>query len=192
MEASSGDGECTITVTGDLEETIVHPQSVFSFTTEYWATEEDLRDTVEFLGEDNAGGSYEELVARGEPIIGWFLYNCVDPDDLGTGVIVLPTNETTSDQFPMGPGTYEVSGGLFDTTGPAATVISSFSATAEEQFGPVPGSGELVISRWDLQALEGTVAFDAVEAFPEGDPRTVNVKVEFTVVCSPQIHSACG
>jgi hypothetical protein len=188
----AGNGECTITVTGDIEDTIIYPQSVFTFSSDYWASEEQKRDIVEFLGEDNVGGSYEDLVARGEPFVGWFLYNCVDPEDAGAGVIVLPTNETSSDQFPMGPGTYEVTGGLFDTTGPEATVITSFAVTTEEQFEPVPGSGELVISRWDTEALEGTIGFDAVESFAEGEAREVNVMVEFTVQCSPGFHGVCS
>jgi hypothetical protein len=191
-ETSSGDGECTITVTGDLEETHVFPQSVFTFTSDHWATEDELREIIEFLGEDNTEGSYEELVARGEPIVGWFIYNCVDPDDLGKGVLVLPTNETTPDQFPMGPGTYEVTGGLFDATGTPGTVISSFGMDDEELFGTVDGSGELVISRWDTEALEGTVTFDAVEAFVEDEPREINVAVDFTVMCQPGFHSGCS
>jgi hypothetical protein len=184
-------GECTITVSGDVEDTIVYPQSVFTFTSDYWATEDELREIVEFMGEDNVGRSYDELVSRGEPIIGWFIYNCVDPDDPAGGVIVLPTNGTSPQQFPMGPGTYEVSGGLFDATGPVATVISNFGVSSEEQFDPVPGSGELTISRWDTEALEGTITFDGVESFAEGEPREINVMVEFTVMCSPVFHSAC-
>jgi hypothetical protein len=188
----TGGGECTITVTGGVEDTIVHAQSVFTFTSDHWTSEEDLRELVEFMGEDNVGGSYEEMVERGEPIVGWFLYNCVDPDDPSSGVIVYATNETGPDQFPMGPGTYEVSGGLFDAVGPVATVVSNFGVSAEEQFDPVPGSGELVISRWDTETLEGTIAFDGIESFAEGEPREINVMVEFTVICSPQFHSACG
>lgn len=94
--SGGGDGgECTINVSGDLEETIVYPQSAFTFASDYWASEEELREVIEFFGEDNSGGSYEEIVASGEPILGWFMFNCVDPDDPGSGVVVLPTNDTT-------------------------------------------------------------------------------------------------
>ena len=76
-------------------------------------------------------------------------------------------------------------------SGPAATAITNFGVSAEEQFDPVPASGELVITRCDTEALEGTLNFDGVESFAEDEPREITVKVEFTVTCSPQFHSIC-
>jgi hypothetical protein len=180
---------CTITVTGDLEETIEYPDS--QILSDYWSSEDELRDYVEFLGEDIAEGSYEELVARGEPIFGWFILTCFDPQDPGPGVQVFHTNATTSDQFPMGPGTYPVSGGLFDAVGPAGSVITNFALTVEEQFDPVPDSGEMVISRWDTSKLEGVITFDGVESLTEDAPRMVSVVVDFAFECAPT-HTGCG
>jgi hypothetical protein len=176
-------GECTITVTGDREDSWTFPQSQYTFLSDRWASEDELRETVEFLGEDAAGGTYDEIVARGEPILGWFFYNCVDPENLELGVLAYPTNATTGDDLPMGPGTYPISGGLLGADGPAGTMSASINLGDDTVFGLVEDSGEVVITHWDLERLEGTISFDAGELFTE-DGETISVHVEFTVVCS--------
>jgi len=188
-ESNTGGLGCTITVSGDLDATIEYPDS--QFLSDYWSSEDELRDYVEFLGEDIAEGTYEELVARGDPIFGWFILTCFDPQDPGPGVSVFHTNATTRDQFPMEPGTYPVSGGLFDAVGPTGSVITNFALTVEEQFDPVPNSGEVVISRWDGSKLEGVLTFDGVESLVEADPRMVSVVVDFAFECAPS-HTACS
>jgi len=192
-ETSSGSNTggigCAVTVSGDVDQTLDYPDS--QFLSDHWSSEEELRDYVEFLGEDIAEGTYDELVARGEPIVSWFLLTCFDPQDPGPGVQVFHTNATNRDQFPMEPATYPVSGGLFDANGPAGTVTTNLNLTLDDQFAPVPDSGEMVISRWDSSRLEGVLTFDGVETFPEGDARVVSVEVDFVFDCAPT-HTACG
>lgn len=186
--ASADVGECTITLTGDRNDTFTFPQSQFSLSTDYWMTDDDLQGVLDFL-DDESGDTLEDYVARGEPVLAWLLLNCVDPDDLQYGLLVANTNDNTNDDFPMGPGTFPVSGGLFSADGPTGTVIASLGL-GEEIYGTVEGSGELVISRWDRDRLEGTVTFHATEAFSEGDPLEVDVRMVFDYRCAVW-HSIC-
>ncbi len=181
-------GECTIVLSGDITESLTHPQSEYSFTSDYWLTADALQEALDFFDLDE---DYEDYVARGEPVTSWLLFNCVDRDNLENGVLVAATNTTNPDQFPLGPGTYPVSGGLFDADGPAGTVIANLGHD-DALFDTVEGSGELIISRWDGDRLEGTVSFEAYEIFTEGDPQEVSVRVDFTYRCHAPWHSACG
>jgi hypothetical protein len=150
--ASNDGSECTVTLAGDRDDTWTFPQAATSFSTDYWLSEEDLEETIEFLGAA-AGGTYDEIVERGDPII------------------------------PMAPGSYPISGGLFDADGPAGTFIASLSVDEEVLYGTVDGSGSLEITRWDLEAIEGSFTFEVREAFAEDDPEEITVRVDFSFVC---------
>lgn len=180
---SPSGGECTVVVTGDREETWTFEQNVYSMSSDYWMDEQELRDTVEFLGEDVTGGSYEEIVDRGEPIITFLSIGCVDADNLSQGALITPTNATRRTDFPMGAGNYPVSGGVFDANGPAATMIADFNVGPDELYGTVAGSGSLQITRRDLERIEGSYSFEAVEAFVD-QPRKVSVSVTFSFSCA--------
>lgn len=175
-------GECTIVVTGEREGTWTFPQSIYSISTDYWMSEDELRETVEFLGEDIAGGSYDELVERGEPVITFLSVGCSNADNLIEGGTVTHTNATLASDLPMGPGSYPIVGGFFDADGPASTVIGEFSLSNDEMYNTVGDSGSLEITKWDMGAIEGSFSFDAVEAFVD-DPREIRVTVEFSYVC---------
>lgn len=175
-------GTCTITITGDREETWTFGQSVYSVASDHWMSEDELRGTVEALGTEIAGGTYEELVDRGDPIITFLSTGCVNPDDLIHGATVTHTNLTKSSDLPMGPGTYPIIGGFFDASGPAASVIAEFAVSADELYGTVAGSGSLEITHWDLDRIEGSLSFDAVESFVDA-PREITVSVTFSYEC---------
>jgi hypothetical protein len=191
--AGGDDGSCTVTTSGDRQDSWTFPQAVTSFSTDYWLSEENLRETVEFLGEDIAGGSYDELVARGEPIITLLSISCSDPDNLIQGVLVTPGNATRAADLPMGPGSYPISGGLFDAGEvPAGAMIADFSVNEDELYGTLPDSGSLEITRWDLDRIEGSVSFDARQSFVDTDPKQVSVAVEFSFRCPGQgIFTRC-
>ena len=175
-------GTCTVTVTGDRTESWTFDQDITSFSSDYWLGEEQLRETVEFLGEEISGGSFEEIVASGRPVITFLSLSCSNPQDLVQGALVTHTNATRADDLPMAPGSYPISGGLFDAEGPAGTVIADFSVPDDELYGTVDNSGVLSISVWDRDLIEGSFAFDALEAFTD-NPKEVHVEVTFTFVC---------
>jgi hypothetical protein len=178
-----GGGECTVTVTGDREDTWTFAQSVYSVSTDHWMSEEELRETVAALGEDVFGASYEELAARGEPVVTFLSLSCVDPDQLLQGASVSHSNATTKADFPMGPGSYPIAGGLLAGDIPAGTMFADFNADSDELYGTVAGSGSLEITRWDLARIEGSYSFDATEAFAD-NPRQVRVSVTFSFACA--------
>lgn len=184
-EAGSADptgGKCAIVVTGEREGTWTFPQSIYSISSDYWMSEDELRETVEFLGEEIAGGSYDELVGRGEPVITFLSVGCANADNLIEGATVTHSNATLGFDLPMGPGSYPIVGGFFDADGPTATMIGEFSLADDELYNTVADSGSLEITRWDMEAIEGSFSFDAVEAFVD-DPREIRVTVEFSYVC---------
>lgn len=184
---SSGDsgsgGECTVTVSGDRDDTWTFAQSVYSVSTDHWMSEQELRETVAALGEDVVGASYEELVARGEPVITFLSLSCVDPDELLQGASVSHSNATTRADFPMGPGSYPIAGGLLAGDIPPGTLFADFNVDSDELYGTVAESGSLEITRWDLARIEGSYAFDAVESFVD-DPKKVRVSVTFSFGCA--------
>jgi hypothetical protein len=184
--APAAGGTCTVTVTGDREESWTFSQDFTSFSSDYWISEEDLRETVEFLGEDIAEGSYEEIVARGEPIVTFLQVSCSNPDNLAQGALVLPGNATLAADLPMGPGVYPISGGLFSAADVAAgEMIANFGVAEEDElYGTVAGSGSLEIARWDRDRIEGSFSFDAQQTFVDENPKQVSVTVQFSFVCA--------
>jgi hypothetical protein len=180
--ASNDGSECTVTLAGDRDDTWTFPQAATSFSTDYWFSEEDLEETIDFLG-TAADGTYDEIVERGDPIITFLQISCSDPDNLVQGALVTHTNTTVVSDIPMAPGSYPISGGLFDADGPAGTFIASLSVDDEVLYGTVDGSGSLEITRWDLEAIEGSFTFEVREAFAEDDPEEITVRVDFSFVC---------
>lgn len=191
-DASAEGGSCTITVTGDVEQEVTYPQDPLSINTEYWLTEEQIRESIEFLEIED---TYEDFESRDEPVMLWMEIACgaeYTQDTAGPSVLLASTDGTKGAQMPMGPGTYAVSGGIFDIVGTPGTVIAGFNLSPEEPFSTVDGSGELVITSWDKSSIEGTVTFEAEEAFVD-QPRHATVQMDFSYICadSPS-HMGCG
>jgi hypothetical protein len=175
-------GGCTVAISGDRDESWTFEQAITSFSTDYWLDEEELREVIEFMGEDITGGSYDELVESGVPIVTLLQISCSDPENLIQGALVTHTNATLTSDLPMGPGRYAISGGLFDADGPAGTMIADLSVDEDEIYGTIAGSGSLEVTQWDRERIEGSLSFAAREAFVD-DPREIEVTVSFSFVC---------
>lgn len=175
-------GECTVAISGDREESWTFGQAITSFSTDYWLGEEELREVIEFMGEDITGGSFDELTASGVPIVTFLQISCSDPENLIQGALVTHTNATLTNDLPMGPGSYPITGGLFDADGPAGTMIADLSVNEDEIYGTVGGSGSLEISKWDRDSIEGSFSFAAREAFVD-NAGEIEVTVSFSFVC---------
>lgn len=183
-------GSCTVTVTGDLDLELSYDQSIYSMSSDYWTSDEDLRATVETLGEDIAGGSYDELVARGEPVVTFLALSCQDPDNLIEGALATHTNATRSPDIPMGPGVYPILGGLGSAGDDApGSIIAGFGTDDDTLWSTADNSGSLEITKWDKSAIEGSFQFDAEELFVES-PRLIHVLVEFSFLCGG-LHTGC-
>lgn len=192
--ATAEGGTCTIRISGDLEEEVEYPQHPIAISTDHWLTEEQLRESAEFLEV-----SYEEITARDDPVLTWLMVTCgPDPlgdsstDQEGPAVMVMASDGTKGSQMPMGPGTYAVAGNLLDSDREPGTVGVGFDYSDEEFFHALAGSGELVITTWDDEAIEGTVTFDITEAFTD-EPRRATVQMDFSFTCAAATaHSGCG
>ena len=175
-------GTCMVSVSGDVEESWTFEQNPTSFSSDYWLSEETLREIAAEFDED-----YDELVAAGKPALLLFQVACQDASDNLTGVLFTQANEATTNDVPMGPGTYPISDSLL---GDVPTEFgASFAPNGDDLFAAVPGTGAVEITHWDTTRIEGSAAFDAVERFADS-PREVHVELTFRYVCT-DFYTGC-
>jgi len=186
---TGGEGGCTVTVTGGEERQWEGADDAYAFTTDYWYTEEELREQYDFFATEDSP-PFEEVLASGEPISALFLFNCsvsgAEPSD---SISLFPSNATTRAYLPFGPGTYEISGGFFDAAEAPPGVFSAFYSPNNDDLWGQEGTGELVITRWDHERIQGTFTFMAEERLVD-DPRQVLVEGTFDLTC--QFSTSCG
>ena len=193
-EATTGAGRCTISVSGDIEIEETFDQNIYSIVTDYWITEEEARDSFEFLQEEGSTETYEDRVASGKPIVNLFSFSCGAGPGATPSVLAYVTDATTRNDFPMASGTYPVHGSTLggDHDGPAALSLANLFVEDEAVFRPVPQSGALDIETWDQSRLAGTLTFDAEEMdLGSGGDRSVSVTVDFDFSCTAEFHSTC-
>src|SRR5690606_19914729 len=134
--ATAEGGTCTIRISGDLEEEVEYPQHPIAISTDHWLTEEQLRESAEFLEV-----SYEDITAPDAPVLASLVVTSA-PDPLrasctaqeGPAVMVMAPYRTKWSQTPMGAGTYAVSGNLLASDRAPGTVGVSFAYSDEEFF----------------------------------------------------------
>ena len=182
-------GECTVVVTGDREDTWTFDAGTnrVGIATDYWFSDEALQAAVEELG-----GSYDEFVAKGEPLVSFLSIWCSESDDPvepGQGVDVRATNATRAADLAMGPGSYPIAGGGgVINEGPAGTMVADVMLIEDEIYETIADSGSLEISRWDMAGIEGSFSFAALEMFVE-DPKELKVAVQFSLSCETPWHT---
>ncbi|MCZ7533637.1 MAG: hypothetical protein M5U23_09555 [Acidimicrobiia bacterium] len=191
-------GECTVTVSGDLEGSWTYPQTrLNNFSSDYWTTEQEEREALSIFDSDNSRGTYEEIIARGEPIVTFFTLGCGPDDDMGVGAALFSTEATVADQMPMGPGSYPISGDAFDlANGPPQTMMAFFTPESEpDSIWNVLDAGSVEITKWDGTEVRGTFSLDAAEseAFVD-NPRSIHVDGTFDYLCTEELmgHTPCG
>lgn len=181
--APSGNSTCTVVITGDREETWTFDdgENNAGIATDYWFSDETRREAVEELG-----GSYEEFVEKGDPLVAFLGVYCSESDDPmepGQGANVRATNSTEAADLPMAPGVYPVvGGGAVIDEGPAGTVIADVAMIDDEIYETIADSGSIEVTRWDNEEIEGSFSFAALEMYSES-PKEIAVTVQFSVVC---------
>ncbi len=184
-----GSSECTVEITGDSEETWTFEASAnrVGIATDYWFSDDAIREAVEELG-----GSYDEFIEKGEPLVAVLGVYCSasnDPMDPGHGVHVRATNATRATDLPMGPGNYAiVGGGTVIDDGPAGMVVADVTMIGDELYETIADSGLLAIDRWDIEGIEGSFSFTALEMFSE-DQKEIGVTVQFSIACDAPPYS---
>lgn len=181
-------GGCTVQVTGDQEVSWTGPDDVSAFTSDYWYTEDELRQQFDFLG-DPTGGTFDEVLAAGRPVFTFFLGNCSGSD--GQIVSLFVSDATTRADFPMAPGSFVIApSGLFGGGPdlPPAQFSVLFGADSEGVWG-TDTAGTLEITEWNGARIQGSFAFTASERLVD-NPRTVAVTGAFAFTC--RSSAACG
>ncbi|HSM02089.1 MAG TPA: hypothetical protein VK960_06630 [Acidimicrobiia bacterium] len=186
---AGGDGGCAVTVTGGEERQWEGADDAYAFTTDYWYTEEELREQYDFFATEDSP-PFEEVLASGESITALFLFNCtVSGGEVSDSISLFPSNATTRANLPFGPGTYEIGGGVLDAGEAPPGVFSAFYSPNSDDLWGQEGTGELVITRWDHERIQGTFSFTAEERLVD-DPRQVLVEGTFDLTC--QFSTSCG
>ncbi len=177
-------GGCTVEVTGDVTTSWTGPNDLSAFTTDYWYTEEELEQQFGMFG-DTTEGTFDEVLAAGGQIFTFFLFNCSGPNGELVNLSV-STNATRAD-FPFGPGTYAITGGMFSGDEMGANEFSMLFAINDTDVWGLDGTGTVTIASWDGSRLTGTFAFDAAESFVT-TPRHLSVSGAFEVTCQASVQ----
>jgi len=178
-------GGCTVEVTGDVSTSWTGPNDVSAFTTDYWYTEDELEQQFGIFGDPTAG-TFDEVFGAGGPIFTFFLFNCTGPN--GEAMNLTVSADATRADFPFGPGTYAITGGVFSGDEMGADEFAVLFAPNDTDFWGLDGTGTVTIAEWDGSRLTGTFAFNAREAFVT-TPRLLAVTGAFEVTC--QASSRC-
>jgi|SRR3990170_849049 len=172
-------GGCTVEATGTDPNSWTGPNDISAFTTDYWYTDDELRQQWDFLG-DPTQGTFEEVVASGRPVFTFFLFNCQGPDQALVTLYV--SDSTTRADFPVGPGTYPISTGFFGGAEARPAEFGVLYSPNSTEVWSLDGEGTLNITEWNGERLVGNFAFDAVEEFSES-PGSVSVTGAFEITC---------
>lgn len=193
--AACGEGEsrsrtddgCAITLTGARDEAWTYPQTIETFTTDYWFSDAYLEAVA-----DTSEESFDAQMAQSAQIVTLLRIACVDSGTItsqGTylagrdGVNVAATSGTTRADIPAGPGSYAVAEGRLKLNGAAGTMFTEVVFEGDGRYETVPESGSLEIETWTSDHIEGSVTFDAVL---RGDPaQMLHVEVTFAFGCQP-------
>lgn len=180
----SATGGCEVSVTGDVTESWTGPDDLSAFTSDYWYTEEELRQQFDFLGL-GAERTFEDLTAAGEPVFTFFLFNCSGPG--GELVSAFVSDATRRSDLPMGPGEYVIaSGGLLGAADAAPAEFSVILGISDVETVWATEGGTFTIESWDGESVRGSFAFAASEVLTE-TPRSVSVTGTFTVTCQASV-----
>lgn len=184
----SGDGGgCIVEVTGDIPTSWSGPGGVSAFTSDYWYTEDELRQQFAFFT-DPEGRTFEQVYEAGEAIFTFFLMNCQGPG--GELVTLAVSDDATRADFPFATGTYPVKVGMFsfdgDQQGPSDFAVL-FAINDTDVWG-LDGEGRITIDRWDGETVAGTFAFDVIEQFVTTGARRGSVTGSFEMTCQASVQ----
>ncbi len=190
---ASGDRGCHVDVTGGLEVSWDSPDDNAAITTDYWYSEEELLQQIEFLAEEGTDPATElaNALETGEPIFSLLLMNCSEPD--GGSLSFTHSSATTRSAMPMAAGSYPISGGFLsgaDSPSGTISVLVVMPGEAEADAIWVPeGEGTFEITSWDNAAIEGTFTFPVAESLVDA-PRQATVNGTFAYTC--KASTTCG
>ncbi len=178
LAGDSDYGSCTVSVSGDVEANWAGKGGAAAVGTDYWYSDDELRDQFEFLGSGDE--SFEDLMASGRPVFSLLLLNC-SLDQYQSISLFVSDNATRSD-LAFGPGSYEIAaGGLFGAPDAAADTFSALITLDQDAIWATTG-GSLDITSWDAEHIAGSFSFGIDEALTDV-ARSGQVEGEFDFNC---------
>jgi hypothetical protein len=169
-----------VTITGDIELEWEGSDNSSAIGTDHWLSEDERREILEALGNDD--DEIDEFIEEGRPIISVLVLNCTG-DGTNENITLLPSGDTTLHDVPQGEGVYPIADGLLGGTAEPGGFSVFFAVEDEGLIATASGEGELVITHWDDERIEGEFTFGIEESFATGDPRTAQVHGTFEFTC---------
>jgi len=165
-EPSSGEGNCSVDVTGDLATSWEGSGGSAAVGTDYWYTRDELEEAAEFLGG----------MTEGEPVFFVLVINC-SASDTSQNVSLLPASGTGFDDIPYAPASYAIA-----VPGESeAGQFTSIFLVDEGALFAVSSPGELDITTFDETGIAGTFRFPATEV---AGAREIEVSGSFDFACT--------
>lgn len=176
---SSGSGSCEVKVTGDQQLTFSGNAGPGALGSDYWFTDDDLRQTLSALKNDKES---VEAALKKDPRLYLLIVNCTQAGGGGT-LSLIPSNTSKYKDVPFKPADYVISkqGALSGAKNPGE--FSAFLSVAKGGFN-VSEPGTLQITKFDKSGIAGKFNFKAEEFAAEGTPKKVNVEGKFDFPCS--------
>lgn len=185
-------GSCSVTLSGDENITIQGNGGPAAAGSDYWLSDQELRDALEMLlkasgtAEDELEDEVEAAMASDEPKLYLLILNCIDRDDRANTLSLLPSNGSTYGDVPFEPGTYEIpAAGAEQGPGTFTVLLAANDASYK-----VKNAGVLELTKFDETGIAGEFSFVAEERSADGDAKEVSVSGRFDFECTG--GEACG
>ncbi|MEP6871371.1 MAG: hypothetical protein ABI939_05915 [Anaerolineaceae bacterium] len=177
-DGSSGSGSCEVKVTGDQQLTFSGKAGPGAVGSDYWFTDDDLRQTFTALKNDKES---VEAALKKDPRLYLLIVNCNQAGGGGT-LSLIPSNTSKYKDVPFKPADYVISkqGALSGAKNPGE--FTALLNLAKGGFN-VSEPGKLQITKFDKSGIAGTFTFKAEEFAAEGTPKKVNVEGKFDFSC---------
>ncbi len=179
-------GSCRFTITGDVTGEYEGPGGASAVGTDYWMTEDEMREALKFLTNLDSSLSDAEKeqkldeAMQADPRIFLLLLNCQGE---GASISLFPSGQSKYADVPFGPGSYVIAaGGLLggaEEPGEFGVLLSVGDGSYS-----LPEDGAIEITKFDETGIAGNFSFDAEEAFAEGTPKEISVEGEFDFDCT--------
>jgi hypothetical protein len=185
------DAACNVSVTGDITQEYTGSGGSTAVGTDYWYTEDELRQALRTLAEFGSEDlSEEEIEAQVEedmqkdPRFILLILNCVASDSSGS-VTFSPSSTSKYADVPFEPKSYVIKGGQGFGGAQNPGEWSALFTLGESSFS-VSADGTMNITKFDNSGIAGDFSFPAEEIFaPEGQTvKKVQVEGSFDFDCT--------
>jgi len=183
-------GHCAVTISGDVNAIVTSDETEASISTDFWETEQALRDRVAIVANEAESPMTAPLdrmttdMLERNPKYNPMFILC---GRNGVIVTLTPSLATRYEDLVFGPRQYMIAGDLGETEAPAAgTFVATVTMPTQppDQVFRLWQPGAIEITRFDLTGLTGRFWFAAAVVAPrEAIGRRIKVVGEFAFNC---------